>query len=215
MIAKQCGTHDLSRRLIVALMALTVGIYLGAGDLSAQEFEVPEGFMDVFEPEVSSTGERRYLRTIRPLDGPFSNFSAIRLREVMNDIDDPADWLRERLRVDVGDMGGVESLLNSPDSPFGDPAFDALSKVIPELSKFIATVAELPLSFCDEPHIGYNASGGFHELYCVYNVGPLRRHQMLRLQRVGNRWFFTEITTMNERRLRHLLVIANSFTVVD
>ncbi len=215
MIAKHCRTRDLSRRLFVALTALTVGVYLGAGDLSAQEFEVPEGFMDVFEPEVSSTGEWRYLRTIRPLDGPFSNLSAIHLREVMSDVDDPADWLKARLRANVGDMGGVEALLNSPDSPFGDPAFDALSKVITELSKIITAVAELPLSFCDEPHVGYNASGDFHELYCVYNVGPLRQYQVLRLQRVENRWFFTEITTMNERRLRHFLVIANSFTVVD
>ena len=215
MIAKQSSTRDLSRRLIVALTALTVGIYLGAGDLSAQEFEVPEGFMDVFEPAVSSTGEWRYLRTIRPLDGPFSNLSAIHLREVMNDVDDPADWLKARLRANIGGMGGVEALLNSPDSPFGDPAFDALSRVIPELSKLLSAVAELPLSFCDEPHVGYNASGDFHELYCVYNAGPLRRHQVLRLQRVENRWFFTEITTMNERRLRHFLVIANSFTVAD
>ena len=139
MIAKHCSTRDLSRRLFVALTAFTVGVYLGAGDLSAQEFEVPEGFMDVFEPDVSTTGEWRYLRTIRPPDGPFSDLSAIHLREVMNDVDDPADWLKVRLRANVGDMGGVEALLNSPDSPFGDPAFDALSKVISELSKISTT----------------------------------------------------------------------------
>lgn len=215
MIAKHRSPRDLSRRLLVALAALTVGVCLGASELPAQEFEVPEGFMDVFEPDASTTGEWRYLRTIRPLDGPFSHLSAIHLREVIDDVDDPADWLKDRLRANVGDMGGVEALFDSPDSPFGDPAFDALSKLIPELSKFFTAVAELPLSFCDEPHVGYNASGGFHELYCVYNVGPLRQHQVLRLQRVENRWFFTEITTMNERRLRHLLIIANSFTVAD
>ena len=215
MNAKPFDARHLARRMFIAVAALAVGVCIGVGELNAQEFDVPEGFMDVFEPDLSTTDEWRYLRTVRPPDGPFSQLSAIHLHEVMNDVDDAADWLKERLRAKVGDMGGVEGLLSSPDSPFGDPAFDALSRVIPELSKLLAAVAELPLSFCDEPHVGYNASGDFHELYCVYNAGPLRRHQVLRLQRVENRWFFTEITTMNERRLRHFLVIANSFTVAD
>ncbi len=200
-----------TRRLMAMLAAALFGLGLAAGGAQAQEFEVPEGFNDVFEPDASTTGEWRYLRTIRPVEGPFSHLSAIHLREVVGAVDDPADWLKARLTGNLGDMDRAAALLDSPDSPFGDPAFDALRKIIPELFKGITALAELPLSFCDAPHVGYNASGGFHELYCVYNVGPVRQYHVLRLQRVEDRWFYTEIETMNERRLRHLMVIANSF----
>ena len=201
----------ITHRLSAVPAAAVVGICLAVAAAHAQEFEVPEGFKDVFEADISTTGEWRYLRTIRPVEGPFAHLSAIHLREVVGDVDDPADWLRARLTADFGDMDGAQALLDSPDSPFGDPAFDTLRKVIPELFKGLTALAELPLSFCDEPHVGYNASGGFHELYCVYAVGPVRQYRVLRLQRVEDRWFYTEIETMNERRLRHLRVIANSF----
>ncbi len=207
MSTKLRTTH----RLSAALAAAVVGICFAGGAAQAQEFDVPEGFNDVFEPNASTTGEWRYLRTVRPVEGPFAHLSAIHLREVVGDVDDPADWLRARLTGNLGDMDRAQALLDSPDSPFGDPAFDALRKIIPELFKSLTALAELPLAFCDEPHVGYNASGGFHELYCVYAVGPVRQYHVLRLQRVEDRWFYTEIETMNERRLRHLMVIANSF----
>jgi hypothetical protein len=34
---------------------------------------------------------------------------------------------------------------------------------------------------------------------------------VLRLQEAGGHWYYTEIRAMNERRLRHLIAIANSF----
>ena len=199
-------------RITGGLAAAIVALGLAPGPAPAQEFAVPQGFKEVFEPDPSTAnGEWRYLRTIRPVEGPFSNLSAIHLREVVGAVDDPEQWLKRRLTGDIGDMDRAEALLDSPDSPFGDPAFDALRKVIPELFKSLGALAELPLSFCEAPQVGYNAAGPFHELYCVFNVGPVRQFQVLRLQEVEGRWFFTEIETMNERRLRHLMVIANSF----
>jgi hypothetical protein len=58
---------------------------------------------------------------------------------------------------------------------------------------------------------GYNASGEFRERFCTFSIGPLRKYLVLRLQRTDGAWYYTRITTMNERRLRHLVAIANSF----
>ena len=108
--------------------------------------------------------------------------------------------------------GDIEAVLNSPDSPFSDPAFDVLRRALPELFESLRRVGELPLEFCDPPTTGYNASGAFRERFCTFAIGPVRRFVVLRLQEADGDWYYTRITTMNERRLRHLIAIANSFT---
>ena len=202
-----------NRAIFAAFLAAALALAPGAAPMAAQPFDLPDGFVAAQEPEVSESGEWRPVLTVRPEDGPFSELSAIHLREVTSAVDDPDDWLKARLGGHGPDPSEAEKLFTSPDSPFGDPAFDALRKAIPELFKALQTFAEFPLQFCDGPQAGYNASGAFRELYCVYNMGPVRQYLVLRLQRAGGRWFYTEIRTMNERRLRHLLAIANSFHV--
>lgn len=193
------------------LLRLALAFGFVAGPAIAQEFELPAGFIARHEPELSQSGEWRALLTVRPEPGPFSELSAIHLREVNESVKDPVAWLKRRLTLELGDTAGAGDVLNSPDSPFSDPFFDALRKAIPELMKFVESVAELPLGACDDPGKGYNASGSFDELYCVFVVGPLRQYRVLRLQNVDGRWFYTDIETMNERRLRHLMAIADTF----
>ncbi len=208
------GTADaLGRDLRAVPAALTLALALLVTPAAAQEFEVPEGFVRDTRPEAAVSEEWRHLVTIRPAEGAFAHLSAIHLRELHGAVDDPGAWLEARVSGDIGDLSGAEQLFSSPDSPFGDPAFDALRKVIPDIIEGFRALAELPLKFCDGPQTGYNAEGEFRELYCVYNLGPVRQYQVLRLQRAADRWFYTEIATMNERRLRHLLAIANSFAV--
>jgi hypothetical protein len=43
--------------------------------------------------------------------------------------------------------------------------------------------------------------------------GPIRQYLVLRLQQAQGHWYYTQITTMNERRRRHLLAIADTFKV--
>lgn len=209
------GRNARARRRVVRSVpaAIVLALALANVPAMAQEFEVPEGFVSDTRPPVTASEEWRHLVTIRPEEGAFAHLSAIHLRELRREVDDADAWLKARLSGDVGDLSGAEQLFNSPDSPFGDPAFDALRKAIPEILESFRALAELPLQFCDGPQTGYNANGDFRELYCVYNLGPVRQYQVLRLQRAAGRWFYTEIATMNERRLRHLLAIANSFTV--
>ncbi|MBK8908430.1 MAG: hypothetical protein IPM60_11130 [Rhodospirillales bacterium] len=194
---------------VLIILVLVAG---GAPAMAARSwFDLPPGFKTVTELDRSEDAEWHSLATVRPDDGPFSNLSAIHLRAVTGAVDDPDAWLTRRLTGDVGDGAAAEDLLGSPDSPFGDPAFDVLRDAVPTLFKGLEALSKLPLEFCEGPNAAYNAAGDMRELYCVYQVGPFRQYLILRLQEVDGLWYFTEIKAMNERRLRHLIAIANSF----
>ncbi len=177
----------------------------------AQHFDIPEGFMVVEDLEVPRSAEWEPVLTIQPVPGSFSELSQIQLRRVTGKVDNPDEWLKGRMTVDMGSARGAEDLLDSPDSPFADPTFDALKEAIPHLFRGLEQLSKMPLSFCEGPQTAYNAAGELRELYCVYQVGPLRQYVTLRLQRAGGQWYYTEIRAMNEKRLRHLIAIANSF----
>jgi len=195
----------------LALLSLTVLLALAAVPATAQQFDVPEGFVVTAEPDESPAGDWRGILTVRPEEGAFSGLSSVRLREVVGAVDDADAWLKSRLTADVAGEDEVDSVLDSPDSPFTDPMFDALKEAIPQIFSGFRTLSELPLESCEGPATAYNAAGELRELYCAYQIGPLRQYLVLRLQEAGGRWFYTEIRSMNERRLRHLIAIANSF----
>lgn len=191
--------------LISALAWMTTGM--------AQQFDIPDGFVIAPEADTARSKDWTPVIAIRPVEGPFSDLSTIALRAVRGDVSDPDAWLAARLTAQIGDPGAVEEVFSSPDSPFSDPVFDALKKSLPELFAGLQNLGRIPLHFCETPTTGYNASGEFRELFCNYNFGPVRQFVVLRLQDSDKGWYFTEIKTMNERRLRHLVAIANSFTV--
>lgn len=191
---------------LVVLMLL-----LGAITAQGQWLDVPEGFVSAHEKDASESGEWRSLLTVRPRPGPFSDLSEVELREVIGEIDDPEQWLRSRVTADLGDGREAERVFESPDSPFADPMFDVLRNALPQLFEGLETLSNLPLRYCDEPVIAYNASGELHEMACTYPIGPLRQYLVFRLQQVNDVWYYTQVRTMNEKRLRHLIAIANSF----
>jgi len=197
-------------------------IVLGWAPAGAQEFQAPADFITIVEPFGEPFGEAggeaggepglEYLFTVRPANGAFATLSTIRLSRVGAPIGDPDAWLKGRLSADVDGAGDVDDLLGGPDSPFSDPAFDGIRRALPEIFAGIQSLAELPLSFCDGPQTGYNASGAYRELACAFTLGPVRQFLVLRLQEEGGVTYFTEIRTMNERRLRQLLAVADTFT---
>lgn len=195
----------------LAVVALLAASQVAAAPARAQGFDVPEGFVEGDAAQVARSPDWQPFATVRPVDGPFSELSEIVLAHVGGPVADPDAWLARRLTAEVAAPAEVEKLLDSPDSPFADPAFDALRRALPELFAGLQKMGELPLEFCDAPTTGYNAAGAFRERYCTFAVGPLRKFVVLRLQQVGGDWYYTTITTMNERRLRHLVAIANSF----
>lgn len=190
--------------------AIVLAALLAALPARAQEFEVPGDFIVVQEPP----GEReglQYLYTVRPAEGSFSELSSIRLSRLTQPVEDPDAWLEERVSADMGQPGSAEDLFTSPDSPFSDPSFEALRRAIPELFEGLQSLGKLPLEFCEGPTRAYNASGAYRELYCAFDFGPARQYLVLRLQGVAETWYFTEVRTMNERRLRTLLAVADTF----
>ncbi|MEE9301894.1 MAG: hypothetical protein V3V17_12340 [Alphaproteobacteria bacterium] len=207
------------RRLVTALaagiLAISGAAVTGSAPAGAVSFEVPDGFFVEQPGRFPAIEDWHPLLTIRPPEGPFSGLSAIHLREVDGEVEEPDLWLKRRLTGDVGSSEPLEEMFSSLDSPFGDPFFDALRQAIPELYAAMQKIADLPLEFCDDPQTGYNASGAFREIYCVYNIGPIREYLVLRLQKADRTWYFTEIRTMNEQRLRQLIGIANSFDSGD
>lgn len=181
----------------------------------AAGFKVPSGFVAT-EDSAPVAGAKqspdwRPILTVRPEENAFSDLTSLSLREVVGKVGDPDEWLKQRLTIDVASDEEVEAVLDSPDSPFADPAFDVLRKAIPQLFESLRGLGKIGASLCEPPRSAYNAAGQLREMYCTFQMGPLRRYMLLRLQRVGETWYYTEIKTANERRLRELVAIADTF----
>ncbi|MFQ5784339.1 MAG: hypothetical protein ACE5H8_05890 [Alphaproteobacteria bacterium] len=203
-------------RILVVPFALAAFSWLAPTPLAAQEFDIPEGFHQTDEHPAAESDGLRYLFSVRPDDGPFAALSAIHLSAVTDPVADADAWLKERMTGDLGDLnelGAAGDVFSNPDSPFGGPAFESLRELLPELVERFRNLARIALRYCSGPETGHNPSGAFRELDCTFRVGPVSQYLVLRLQRAGGRWYYTEIRTMNERRLRHLRAIANSFAV--
>ncbi|MFQ5513597.1 MAG: hypothetical protein ACE5FG_04110 [Myxococcota bacterium] len=71
------------RRATLGLFAAATVLCLMAGPLTAQEFEIPEGFVRTHEPGTAESDDWRYLFSVRPEKGVFSELSALHLREAL------------------------------------------------------------------------------------------------------------------------------------
>lgn len=192
------------------LIAAMMPIKTDAAGSSA--FDLPQGFVAVPDDERAAGGEWTGVETVTPPPGPFSDLSAIRLRRVNGAVDDDDAWLKARITATVdAEAAGVDTLLDSPDSPFAGPAFDGLRAMLPQMLRGLDELGSLPLNACDGPKDGRNAAGPLRQLDCTFAVGPFRQFRVLRLQRSGDRWYYTEIRAMNEKRLRELMAIADTF----
>ena len=213
-VASVMDADGIRSRAACGLRAALVAVLAGFAALpaSAQDFDVPEGFASEIVRDLGTAGEPRAILRIHPEDGAFSGLSTVELEPVAGDIDDPVAWLRERMIARFEDLvPDPEAMMDNPDSPFGDPSFAELREAMSDLITRLAELGRLPLEYCDDPSERHNRAGSLHELSCRFTVGPISHYQVLRLQNVGGLWYYTRIRTMNERRLRHLLAIANSF----
>jgi hypothetical protein len=203
-------------RASLALAAAVVAAPLAAAALApgaahAGSFQVPDGFVATPETSPSPSKDWEPVLSVRPKDGPFAELTSLSLRRVKGPVDDPDAWLKERLTVDVPSDAEVETVLDSPDSPFADPAFEVLRQAMPQLFAGLRGLGRIGAELCDKPQAAYNAAGSLREMYCTFQIGPLRQYMLLRLQKVGSDWYYTEIKTANDRRLRELVNIANTF----
>lgn len=178
---------------------------------AAAGFNIPPGFVVVTEPGPANSPDWRQILTVHPENNPFSELTSLSLREVSGDVADPDAWLKQRLTIDVPGNAEVSEVLDSPDSPFADPAFDVLRKAVPQLFESLRGLGKIGAELCDPVQTAYNAAGSLREMYCTFQVGPLRQFMVLRLQKAGGTWYYTEIRTANDRRLREMVGIADTF----
>jgi hypothetical protein len=174
-------------------------------DLCARLF-VPEGYELACALEIDPSGSAGAV--VRPTDSAFAPLTELSLRPVEEPVDDPAQWLRNRLTLDLSPAeAALDELAEDADSPItGTP----LAEQLQEWRELLGSAATLPLAGCREPQ---HLVGGINawEMACDWELGPLRQHMRFRLVERGGERYAIEIRTMNEQRLRHLVAIANSF----
>src|SRR5512134_2635614 len=161
----------ITRTPVLGLAALAVAQVAGAiavpRQASGASFEVPDGFVAVPEEGPSTSKDWEPVLSVRPKDTPFAELTSLSLRRVKGPVDDPDAWLKERLTVDVPSDAEVGAVLDSPDSPFADPAFEVLRQAMPQLFAGLRGLGRIGAELCDKPQEAYNASGSLRELYCT------------------------------------------------
>jgi hypothetical protein len=175
------------------------------GDLCDRLF-LPEGYQLDCTVQGSAAGSGP-MAVVRPVEGAFAPLSELTIRPLDEPVDDPEQWLREQLTID---LSGVEEsltgLAESPDSPFAGSSID---QHLESWLDLLGSLASLPLEGCGEPVA--RSGGDRWELVCEWPLGPLRQYLTLRLVERDGEQYAMRIRAMNEQRLRHLVAIANSF----
>jgi hypothetical protein len=196
----------------IALSGLALAVLMPAplqaapiGDLCDRLF-LPEGYqLDCTLRSGAGAFERTAV--VRPVEGAFAPLSELTIRPLEEPVDDPAQWLREQLTIDLtGVEDSVSGLAESPDSPFAGSSIDEHLESWLEL---LDSLAGLPLEGCGEP--AARSAGDGWQLTCEWPLGPLRQYLTLRLIERDGEQYAMRIRAMNEQRLRHLVAIANSF----
>jgi hypothetical protein len=142
---------------------------------------------------------------VRPEDSLFDALSELSIEPVEEPIEDPQAWLREQLRVDLSGLEQVvRELADSDDSPFTG---EEIGASLEAWLGMMTTLAEWPLQSCEEPSA---TSGDPPELACAWEFGPFHQHLVIRLVERDGQHYAVRVRAMNERRLRHLVAIANS-----
>jgi hypothetical protein len=142
---------------------------------------------------------------VRPENSLFDALSELSIEPVEEPIEDPQAWLREQLRVDLSGLEHVvRELADSDDSPFTG---EEIGASLEAWLGMMTTLAEWPLQSCEEPSA---TSGDPPELACAWEFGPFHQHLVIRLVERDGQHYAVRVRAMNERRLRHLVAIANS-----
>ena len=190
---------------------LTSGLLLAAPPAGAATTD-PCGLLFVPEEYGLGCAVRRgahaddWRLVVRPEAGAFAPLSELSVEPVEEPIGDRDAWLRDQLSFDLrGFEEAFRQLADSDDSPITG---QQLAASLQAWLGVMASFAEMPLEGCAEPSA---APGDARELSCEWQLGPFRQYLLTRLVERDDRVYAIRIRAMNERRLRHLVAIANSF----
>jgi hypothetical protein len=168
---------------------------------------VPEGYQ--LRCTVHRGIEDDWRLVVRPENSPFAALSELSIEPLVEPVDDPQVWLRNQLRLDLSSLEDVvRELAESDDSPFAD---EEVAAPLEAWLGMVTTLAEWPLQSCEEPSaMSGSAARDGSELTCDWQLGPFHQHLVIRLVERDGRHYVVRVRAMNERRLRHLVAIANS-----
>jgi hypothetical protein len=183
----------------------------GAGVARAAPLEpcpllfVPEGYRMICE--IPGDPAREWRLTVRPEDELAAPFSLLSLGPVAEPVEDPDIWLREQLTLKLSAVGDAfRDLVDRPGSPLFDPA---LASSLDEMVGQLRVLDQLPLQSCGFPAM--TASEDAWQIECAWGVGPIALKGLLRLAYRDDQPYAISIYAMSDRRMRHLVAIANSF----
>ena len=145
---------------------------------------------------------------VRPENSAFAALSELSIEPLVEPVDDPQAWLRNQLRLDLSGLEHVvRELAESDDSPFAD---EEVARPLEAWLGMMTMLAEWPLQSCEEPSMSGSAFREGSELSCDWQLGPFHQHLVIRLVEREGQLYAVRVRAMNERRLRHLVAIANS-----
>jgi hypothetical protein len=199
-----------------ALLVAALAVVLPAGSLPAAAavpadpcglLFVPEGYQLRCTVQRGIADDWRLV--IRPESSPFAALSELSIEPIEEPVGDRQAWLRDQLRLDLSGLEHVvRGLAESDDSPFAE---EDVAAPLEAWLGMLTTLAEWPLQSCKEP----SATSGTalregSELACEWELGPFHQHLLIRLVEREGQLYAVRVRAMNERRLRHLVAIANS-----
>jgi hypothetical protein len=203
----------MSIRHVLAVAALAVGLPGSSLPAAAAAPADPCGLL--FVPEgyqlrctVHPGIEDDWRLVVRPENSAFAALSELSIEPLVEPVDDRQAWLRNQLRLDLGSLEHVvRELAESDDSPFAD---EEVARPLEAWLGMMTMLAEWPLQSCEEPSMSGGAFREGSELSCDWQLGPFHQHLVIRLVEREGQLYAVRVRAMNERRLRHLVAIANS-----
>jgi hypothetical protein len=144
---------------------------------------------------------------VEPANGAVAMLTHLEVRHVDEPVDDPAAWLQDQVRLGLHEVrASLQHLLDSSDNPI---AGSRLNKSIKDWIQRSDYIDDIPLSGCQEPEPHGGPNGW--QMACRWGIGDVESQLILRLDGPAEERHLMTIRAMTERRLRHLLAIANSF----
>jgi hypothetical protein len=192
------------RPLALAALLPFLAVRPAAATELCDRLSVPEGYKLVCETQVED-GHRSQRVIVRPTASavPLAELTLRQLDKAEQPLawQDPELWLNEQVSVD---LSSITSLLRASET--GPLAHPIARATVDGLITMLAGWSQLPRQACTPDN-----RPGRYQLRCDWGIAPLALRSTLRLVPAGDERYAISFWAADERELRHLEAIANSF----